>query len=506
MNKLLGVLLALSFSAGVEAKEYIVKLRDFHNQSIQMLHGMTVLDDHSRGQLLKVELNENVEAELISVLYGQKNVEYIVENFELSIPDAPIQFSESNLRRQWAIEMVRAKEAWELANIRGNKQITVAVIDTGVDYRHESLSPNMVPGFDFINNNDDPMDETGFQNPGHGTHCAGVVGATGLISNGIIGLSPQVSLMPIRFLGANGGGDLMNGIKSIDFAIDNGADIISASWGARVARSQAIPLIEAVERADKAGVIFVSAAANDGRDNDTNDYFPTNAKFSSTISVAASNSSDRKPNWSNFGRAMVDISAPGENIVSTLPRNRYGDLSGTSMATPLVSGLVALIKAIDPDLTGPQIKALIQATGAAVPISTACNCRVDAFAAVSMIKEQKPWVVPAAGTIGESQTIQFSMVNGSGPFTYKVNNPNVAAISDSGVLTAKAQGEFQVEVIDAKGQSAKTLSMFVGRAPASSPNPPGGGDPGRPGDGECPFDPALCDFLCGVDPSLPFCG
>lgn len=498
MRKFIFALVALGISASTQAKEYVIKLKDIHNHSIQLLNGLTVLDSHSTGGLIKVDLDEDQSSELMTVLFSQQNVEYIVENFRLALPEQPSDMSPSNLRRQWSIEMVRAQEAWDLANIKGDRQVTVAVIDTGVDYNHESLSPNMVPGYDFLENDNDPMDATGAQNPGHGTHCAGAVGATGLVSGGIIGLSPQVSLMPIRFLGADGGGDLMNGIKSIDYAIEKGVDIISASWGARVPRSQALPLIEAVERADKAGVIFVSAAANDGRDNDTNDYFPTNAKFSSTISVAASTASDQKPSWSNFGRANVDVAAPGENIVSTLPRNRYGDLSGTSMATPLVAGLVALLKAVDPQLTGPQIKALIQATGAAAPITTACNCRVDAFAAVSMIKEAKPWVVPSAGTIGQGEAVQFSVANGLAPFTYKVDNSAVAEINEEGVLTAKANGEFKVEVTDASGKTASTLAMFVGRAPSS--NPPGGG-------GECPLgDPALCDLLCLINPSLPFCG
>ncbi|MEZ4872532.1 MAG: S8 family serine peptidase [Bdellovibrionales bacterium] len=193
----------------------------------------------------------------------------------------------------------------------------------------------------------------------------------------------------------------------MDYAIEKGVDVISASWGATISAAQAKPLIEAVQRASDAGVIFVAAAANDGRNNDATDVFPANAEFANTISVAASGSNDQKPQWSNYGRRTVHLASPGLDIMSTLPNNRYDNLSGTSMATPLVAGLVALLKSQNPELTGQDARALLQTTGAKVSIETACNCRIDAGEAMSALVEKRMFISPAAMTLSPSDSAQF---------------------------------------------------------------------------------------------------
>ncbi|MGB4973603.1 MAG: S8 family peptidase, partial [Cyclobacteriaceae bacterium] len=352
--KLSTAIVSLLLSSQLFAADYIVKLNPGSAVPMSELSGVKVLDQHTEGNLIKVSLDDAQEMKLVNRIQDTAGVKYIVKDFKLQAYRAPM--STQALREQWAIAKVNAEKAWKLAGNKGQRKITVAIIDTGVDYEHESLRPNMVQGYDFLDNDNKPMDETSSQNPGHGTHCAGIVGATGLVDGGIIGISPEVSIMPLRFLGPQGQGDLMAGIKAIDYAIKNGAQVISASWGATVSRSQASPLIEAIERADKAGVIFVAAAANDGRSNDRTDVFPANANTPNMISVAASGASDAKPSWSNYGKYSVDLAAPGENILSTLPKHKYDNLSGTSMATPLVSGLVALILAQDDSLTGAEVR------------------------------------------------------------------------------------------------------------------------------------------------------
>jgi thermitase len=377
------------------------------------------------------------------------------------------------------------------------------VIDTGTDYNHKSLAPNMVPGYDFARNDSDPMDQTGAQNPGHGTHCSGVIGATGLIENGTIGLSPEVSIMPIRFLDENGGGDLNNSIKAIDYAIANGAKVISASWGAKIPRAQAQPIIEAIERASKAGIVFVAAAANDGKNNDKTEYYPTNANLDNTISVAASNSTDGKPSWSNYGKAKVNIASPGDAIMSTLPKDKYGNLSGTSMATPLVAGLVALIRAQDPTLNPAQIRSLLQASAAKVAIETACDCRIDALGAVDMVMAQKMFISPFAATVAKGSTLQFEAVYGAAPFTFTSANPTIGTVDSTGLFTAVSDGDTTLTVTDAKGQTSTSYKIYVG-APSSSGGGGGGGTP--PPGGECPLgDPTLCQGACLILPDLPWC-
>jgi len=497
---------ALLLAQGASAAEYIVKYRSTAFFSSFSADNMQVLDTHPEANLVKVSVPEGTQLQAAMRLYSNTNVEYVVPNIKLRTFLQPVDMTPANLRSQYALAKVKAEEAWGRAGNKGSKKVVVAVIDTGVDYNHSALAPNMVPGYDFKNNNNDPMDRTGMQNPGHGTHCAGIIGATGLVAGGTIGLSPEVSIMPLRFLDENGGGDLMDGIKAIDWAIQNKAHVISASWGARVSRSQAQPLIEAVERAGAAGIPFVVAAANDGKNNDTTEYYPTNAGTDNTISVSASNASDAKPSWSNYGKAKVHVAAPGEGIISTVPKNKYSEMSGTSMATPLVAGLVAFLKAHNPELTPLQIRSLLQASGDKVDIAVACDCRVNALTAIDMLLAKKMYVSPNALTLAKGETKAFEAVFGEAPFQFVSSNAAVATIDNQGVLTAVSEGETTVSITDARGQSATSYKVYVGQPQSSPGNPGNPGNPGDPGDGSCPIgDPAMCEIACQFMPDLPFC-
>lgn len=493
---LLGIAALISTSQA-SAEEYLVKYRSEAGlMSFVSTASMLVQDHNERAQLIKVNIPNSQSVEAMLALYTNPNVEYVVSNVKLHAFTAPVDTQA--LKEQWAIAKVNAERAWQLGG-RGSRNVVVAVIDTGVDYRHKALAPNMIAGYDFIRNNNDPMDITSSRNPGHGTHCAGIVGATGLIDGGIVGLSPEVSMMPLRFLDQNGSGDLNNGIRAIDYAIEHKVDVISASWGATISRAQAKPLIEAIERAERAGIVFVVAAANDSRNNDKTEVFPANANLSNTISVASSNSSDAKSSFSNFGQKMVHVAAPGEAIMSTLPSDKYSNLSGTSMATPLVAGLVALIKAHDKNLTPAELRSLIMSTGAKVNIEVACNCRVDAAQTIETVLSKKMFVHPFAGTYAVGDKVQFAGVYGQAPFTFTSSNTSVATISAAGELTAVANGETQITVSDSAGKTAQSHKIIVG---ASS----GGGDDGGGGTGECPFqDPMMCELACQIMPSLPWC-
>ncbi len=500
-KNLLLAIAALGMSVPAFSAEYLVKYRS--NMFVQTFAGSSaiqMLDVHDAGRLAKVNINEKSKVASLVQLLTNPSVEYVVPNFKLRAFTAPVDVNA--LKDQWAIKKVQAEAAWQRAGNKGSKNVVVAVIDTGTDYKHKSLVQNMVPGYDFARNDNDPMDQTSSQNPGHGTHCAGIVGATGLADGGIVGLSPEVSIMPIRFLDENGSGDLNNGVKAIDYAIEKGAQVISASWGAAVSHSEAMPLIEAIQRAEKAGIVFVVAASNDGKNNDSYEVYPANAGVSNTISVAASNSSDGKPSWSNYGKGKVQLSSPGDGIMSTLPGDKYGNLSGTSMATPLVAGMVALIKAQDPKLTPMEIRSLLQSSGDKVSIETACDCRVNALNAVETIKSQKMFISPYAATVAKGDKLQFSAVYGKGPFEFSVANAAVATIDASGAFTAVADGDTTVTVKDASGATSTSYKIYVG---ASAPPPDDGGGGGG-GGGECPIgDPALCQIICQIQPDLPFC-
>lgn len=238
---------------------------------------------------------------------------------------------------------IDAPEAWELRT--SATDVVVAVTDTGIQYHHEDLRDNMwkhpttgVHGFDSYGEDSDPMDPSG-----HGTHCAGTIGASGNNGSGTTGVAWKVQLMALRFLGPDGG-STSDGIRVINYARQNGADIISASWGGG-GYSQS--LFNAIDACRTAGIPFVAAAGNDGVNNDSIPHYPSSYNLSNIVSVAATDHADRLSYFSCYGKYSVDIAAPGSSIWSSYigGNQAYRYLNGTSMATPHVSGALALAKA-----------------------------------------------------------------------------------------------------------------------------------------------------------------
>jgi subtilisin family serine protease len=259
---------------------------------------------------------------------------------------------------------ISAAKAWDITT--GSSQVIVAVIDTGVDYTHPDLtanilrdSSNKVVGYDYVNNDSDPMDDYG-----HGTHCAGTIGAAGNNGVGVVGVCWNVKIMPLKFLDATGSGYTSNAILCVDFAIAHGAHVMSNSWGGG-GFSQL--LLDAIHRAEKAGILFVAAAGNSAYDIDQGGFYPAgyNLYSSNVVAVAATDDYDEIAYFSNYGPGTCDIAAPGYTIFSTLPSGScplcassgYGYLSGTSMATPHVAGAAALVKSQFPAASSTQLKA-----------------------------------------------------------------------------------------------------------------------------------------------------
>lgn len=253
---------------------------------------------------------------------------------------------------------IDAPEAWDTAISASS--IVVAVIDTGVDYGHEDLAGNMWTnansehGYDFVNDDNDPMDDYG-----HGTHCAGTIGALGNNGKGVVGVCWEVQIMAVKVFNQFGGGKESHIIDGIKYAVDNGADIMSNSWGGRFPKppDPRFPqaLYEAVQAAEFAGVVFVASAGNDGIDNDTNPYpaYPASFDLDGIISVMATDQDDVRSVWnpwrsSNYGADTVDLAAPGSNIYSCKKSGGYWFAGGTSMACPHVSGACALYLAEKP--------------------------------------------------------------------------------------------------------------------------------------------------------------
>ncbi|MEI6397490.1 MAG: S8 family serine peptidase, partial [Pseudomonadota bacterium] len=266
----------------VLAASYIVKFKQNtagFQQALfsKSMSGTNIVDSHATGNLVLVDLGKSTTKETARRLAGiikNPDVQYVVENKKVHAFNMP---NDPDTAKQWSIAKVRAADAW--TNGVGSRNIVVAITDTGVDYTHSDIKDNMwtnkneipgngidddnngfvddIYGYDFNGNDADPKDEVGQQNPGHGTHCAGIMGAVGNNGKGICGMSQQLSIMASRFLGADGSGDLMGAVKSIDYATNNGANVISASWGAAVSAADAQPITEAISRANDKGVIFV---------------------------------------------------------------------------------------------------------------------------------------------------------------------------------------------------------------------------------------------------------
>lgn len=258
---------------------------------------------------------------------------------------------------------IDAPEAWDIQ--RGSSSVVIAVIDTGVDYNHADLTQNIlrvngnVVGYDYANNDNNPMDDNG-----HGTHCSGTIGGVGNNAIGVAGVCHNVRIMPCKFLSAGGSGSISNAVLCTDFARTNGANIMSNSWGGG-GFSQA--MLDAINRAKSAGILFVAAAGNNSSNNDTTVFYPASyaSVADNVMPVAATTNTDSLAGFSNYGATTVDIAAPGNDILSTYPvaldtgdgiQDGYTLLSGTSMATPHVAGAAGLILAQYPASTYVELK------------------------------------------------------------------------------------------------------------------------------------------------------
>ncbi|UCD96921.1 MAG: peptidase S8, partial [Candidatus Bathyarchaeota archaeon] len=245
---------------------------------------------------------------------------------------------------QWGSVMIEADWAWNTTI--GDPSVLVAVVDTGVDYRHMDLVGNYVPyGYDWVNNDPDPLDDHG-----HGTHCAGIIAAVINNSIGIAGTA-QVRIMAEKGFPASGSGSSSDLANCIIHAVDRGADIISMSWGGFEASQL---LHDAITYAYNAGVLLVAAVGNDRW---SIKQYP--AAYPEVIAVTATDQYDAPADFTNFGN-WVELAAPGVAILSTFPGNRYAFLQGTSMAAPYVSGVGALIWSQFPAITRNQVRSQLR--------------------------------------------------------------------------------------------------------------------------------------------------
>ena len=311
--------------------------------------------------IYRVDLAAGVDFDrAITVFSAQAGVQFVGRDSVVSVAQTP---NDPRLSELWSLQKIDAAQGWNVTT--GTGRTVVAVIDTGVDYRHPDLAANIwtntidpatggLHGYDFSDNDTDPMDENG-----HGTHVAGIVGATGNNGVGVTGIAQRAQIMVLRFMDAAGNGYTSDAVRAIDYAIRHGAKILNNSWGGA---SPDPALAAAIERARAAGVIVVIAAGNEQANNDTTASYPASyAKQSNNVVVVASTDSNDQLSWfSNYGPQSVLIAAPGESILSTARGGGYITKSGTSMATPVISGALALLWDLHPTWTYSQILAKLK--------------------------------------------------------------------------------------------------------------------------------------------------
>jgi subtilisin family serine protease len=341
-------------------------------QRIESIDGVVISVDPDRTDLI------------VRKLAHERFVESVERNYVVRAARQP---NDRGFAEQWGLRNlghfdgkvgadIGATLAWDVTVGTG---VPVAVVDTGVTFKHPDLAPNAwvnpgeprngvddddsgfkddVNGADFLSGDSDPDDDGG-----HGTHVAGIIGAQGNNSTGITGVNWESAVMGLKFLDGNGEGNTADAASAIDYAVDHGARVINASWGGP-AFSHA--LYSAIRRANEHGVLVVAAAGNDGVNADSSPDYPAAFDLPNVISVAATDRSDRLLDFSNYGAKSVDLGAPGDDVYSTVPAvtdpSGYAAFSGTSMAAPFVSGAAALYLSKFPQASVDQVRAALLST------------------------------------------------------------------------------------------------------------------------------------------------
>lgn len=362
--------LLVKFRAGVSAYAINQIAGGFNDQvqdEIETVPGLTTIRD-----------SDNAEASAIVARYrALSEVEYAEPNYEISIDQAAndkILSNDPRFEEQWALSKISAPQAW--ARTKGSSEIVVAVLDSGVEYTHVDLANNIwtrpaklkpyqdrdlgtiddVHGYNAVMNDGDPMDENG-----HGTFCAGIIGAECGNNAGLCGVNWKTQIMPLRFINAGGFGYVADAVEAINYAIDRkqagvNLRVISVSWGL-TEHSRALE--DVIHKAYEAGILFVAASGSTNTNNDASPRYPAGYNLGNVISVAATDRNDALAQFSNYGAKSVHLAAPGKDILTTALGNDYAEHSGTSLAAPVVAGVAALVLSVHPNLSVDQLRSLL---------------------------------------------------------------------------------------------------------------------------------------------------
>ena len=399
----------------------------------------------NKGRMAKFTLDSNVSVkDALKKLRKNPAVLYAEPDYIVSASVTPDDSSYASL---WGMNNtgqtggvadadIDAPEAWDIST--GSHDVVVGVIDTGVDHTHPDLIANIwtnpaeiagdgidndgngfiddMHGISAITSIGDPMDDNG-----HGSHVSGTIGATGNNGLGVVGVNHNVSIIGCKFLDASGSGSLSDALTCIDYFVDlknNGVNVRATnnSWGGG-GFSQA--LSDAITSSEEANILFVAAAGNDAYDNDAQSSYPSGYPHDSVLAVASTTHTDDMSSFSQWGLTTVDLGAPGSDILSTVPGGGYASYSGTSMATPHVTGAAALAWSVNPELSAIEMKDLLMSSGddnAALSGKTASGKRLNVKNALDDADPTPGFTLkptPSSSTIVAGETATYSFDVGS---------------------------------------------------------------------------------------------
>ena len=334
-------------------------------------HGARVIDVTPQLGVRRLQIPAGSDEEQVVAAYKRnRNVEYAEPNYLATVVAAPNDpYFTGGF--QWDMAKIQASGAWDVTT--GSPGISVAILDTGIDLSHPDLQGKVVASVNFSDSS------TVSDLNGHGTHVAGIIGAATNNSTGIAGLGYNTSVMNVKVMGDNGTGSFFAVAQGVVWATDHGAIVVNMSLGAQFGNAT---LEDAIDYAWSKGVVIVAAAGNE---NSSTPFYP--AAYQNVVAVASTDMFDKLAPSSDFGD-WVDVAAPGGNIYSTLPNNRYASLSGTSVASPHVAGLAALVftRATDSDADGllnDEVRLCIEQNADNIGIEGIGGGRINALASVN---------------------------------------------------------------------------------------------------------------------------
>ena len=352
---------------------------------------------------------------------------------------------ESELNNTWGVKHIGAGDVHHNGIVGSG--IKIAIVDSGIDYNHPDLAGNYAGGYDFVNNDGDPKDDNG-----HGTHVAGTAGAL-LNDAGVVGAAPSVSLYGLKVLSASGGGSFSNVIKALDWAVANGIQVANHSYGSG---SNPGSIVQAAfDNSAAAGVLHIAAAGNSGSCGGSNNTVGYPARYASVVAVAATDKNDKRPCFSSTG-PDVELSAPGVSINSTVPGGGYASWNGTSMASPHVAGVAALVMAAG-ETSAAAVRQILRDTAKDIGAGGKDNHYgyglVQALAAVSSVTPPPP---PAEEPPVEEEPVP--------PPEEEDPAVNVAAVSSISYANTGSRGRdltVTLTVSDADGNPVENASISI---------------------------------------------